>query len=153
MSNICDYTFMITKISSHYKAKRNWIFLMTDLGFCLMAQIEVQWVQWVQISPISPISGKKSCGILPSRQRFGGRALIRGRCPRLLKVVPSRHRSACGVLSVIEQELPQDRIRPIRGRIRLSRGKGIYLCLMASWHRISTGDPKFIAIFVGPQSV
>ena len=37
-----------------------------------------------------------SSGVLPSRQRYGGRALIRGRCPRLLMVVPSRHQSACG---------------------------------------------------------
>ena len=37
-----------------------------------------------------------SSGVLPSRQRFSGRVLIRGRCHRLLRVVPSRHRSACG---------------------------------------------------------
>ena len=77
-------------------------------GLCLMTQIEVQKVQeaqWVQIRPIRLIRGRKrslSSGVLPSRQRFGGRALIRGRCPRLLKVVPSRHRSVCGVLSVVE---------------------------------------------------
>ena len=73
------------------------------LCFCLMAQIEVQevqevqWVQWVQIRPIRPIRGKKSSGVLPSRQRLGDRCLVRGRCPRLLKVVPSRHQSACRV--------------------------------------------------------
>ena len=48
------------------------------LCFCLMAQIEVQKVQevqWVQIRPIRPIRpirGKKSSGVLPSRQRLGG---------------------------------------------------------------------------------
>ena len=30
-----------------------------------------------------------------------GRALVRGRCPRLLMVVPSRHQSACGIPSVV----------------------------------------------------
>ena len=30
---------------------------------------------------------------------------IRGRCPRLLMVVPSRHQSAYGVLSVVEKEI------------------------------------------------
>ena len=34
--------------------------------------------------------------------------LYRGRSPRLLRVVPSRHRSADGVLSVIEKH-PEDR--------------------------------------------
>ena len=53
-------------------------------GLCLMTQIEVQevqevqWVQevqkvqedqWVQIRPIR---GRKSSGVLPSRQRLGG---------------------------------------------------------------------------------
>ena len=37
-----------------------------------------------------------SSGVLPSRQRFSGVSYIRGRCPRLLRVVPSRHQSACG---------------------------------------------------------
>ena len=40
-----------------------------------------------------------SSGVLPSRQRFS-LSYIRGRCPRLLMVVPSRHRSACGVLVI-----------------------------------------------------
>ena len=31
-----------------------------------------------------------------SRQRYSGVSYIRGRCPRYLKVVPSRHQSACG---------------------------------------------------------
>ena len=38
-----------------------------------------------------------SSGVLPSRQRFGGVSYIRGRCPRLLRVVPSKHQSADGV--------------------------------------------------------
>ena len=37
-----------------------------------------------------------SSGVLPSRQRLGGGSYIRGRCPWLLMVVPSRHQSACG---------------------------------------------------------
>ena len=45
----------------------------------------------IRTCPLSP-----SSGVLPSRQRLSGRVLIRGRCPRLLIVVPSRHRSACG---------------------------------------------------------
>ena len=39
---------------------------------------------------------------------------IRGRCPRLLMVVPSRHRSACGYGCWR---------RPIRGRTEISRGQ------------------------------
>ena len=35
--------------------------------------------------------------------------VYRGRCPRLLMVVPSRHRSACGIQSVVEQKHPEDR--------------------------------------------
>ena len=53
------------------------------------------------IRSIRIIRGRKkdpSCGVLPSRQRLGDRDIIRGRCPRLLKVVPSRHQSARGVL-------------------------------------------------------
>ena len=37
-----------------------------------------------------------SSGVLPSRQMLLIEFYIRGRCPRLLMVVPSRHRSACG---------------------------------------------------------
>ena len=44
-------------------------------GFCLMTQIEVQWVQWVQIRPIR---GRKSSGVLPSRQRLGGLSISEG---------------------------------------------------------------------------
>ena len=40
-----------------------------------------------------------SSGVLPSRQRFS-LSYIRGRCPRLLRVVPSRHQSACGRLVI-----------------------------------------------------
>ena len=58
-------------------------------------------LRWVKQKDIS-------CGVLPSRQRFGDRALIRGRCPRLLRVVPSRHRSACRVQSVVGY-YPEDR--------------------------------------------
>ena len=49
-----------------------------------------------------------SCGVLPSRQHLWWAIYIRGRCPRLLMVVPSRHQSACGVQSVVEQKLPED---------------------------------------------
>ena len=69
-------------------------------GFCLMTLVTTGLLR-----PIRLIRGRKkerkkdpSSGVLPSRQRFGSRALIRGRCPRLLKVVPSRHQSARGVL-------------------------------------------------------
>ena len=48
------------------------------LCFCLMAQIEVQWVQWVQIRPIR---GRKSSGVLPSRQRLGGLSISEGVAP------------------------------------------------------------------------
>ena len=41
-----------------------------------------------------------SSGVLPSRQHLWWAIYIRGRCPRLLIVVPSRHRSAGGVQSV-----------------------------------------------------
>ena len=44
-----------------------------------------------------------SCGVLPSRQHLWYAIYIRGRCPRLLIVVPSRHQSAYGVLSVLEK--------------------------------------------------
>ena len=52
------------------------------LGFCLMTQIEVQEVQRVQgvqgvrIRPIRLIRGRKSSGVLPSRQGPGGRLSI-----------------------------------------------------------------------------
>ena len=52
------------------------------LGFCLMTQIEVQEVQGVQefqgvrIRPIRLIRGRKSSGVLPSRQGPGGRLSI-----------------------------------------------------------------------------
>ena len=93
-------------------------------GLCLMTQIEVQKVQeaqWVQIRPIRLIRGRKrslSSGVLPSRQRLRSRALY----PRALP--PVTQSSAL--------QAPERMWRPIRGRIRLSRGKGIYLCLMAS---------------------
>ena len=64
--------------------------------FCLMAQIEGQWVQWVQIRPIRLIRGKTEEPVL-RRTALQAEAwwaiYIRGRCPRLLIVVPSRHRS------------------------------------------------------------
>ena len=41
-----------------------------------------------------------SSGVLPSRQHLWWAIYIRGRCPRLLIVVPSRHQSAYGVQSV-----------------------------------------------------
>ena len=47
---------------------------------------------WYAISDHSP-----SSGVLPSRQHLWDAIYIRGRCPRLLTVVPSRHQSACGV--------------------------------------------------------
>ena len=63
---------------------------------------KVQEVQGVQIRPIRPIRlirGKTEEPILwrTALQAEASRwVLIRGRCPRLLMVVPSRHRSACG---------------------------------------------------------
>ena len=51
---------------------------------------------------------KPSSGVLPSRQHLWWAIYIRGRCPRLLIVVPSRHQSACGVQSVVEKKLPED---------------------------------------------
>ena len=51
------------------------------LCFCLMAQIEVQWVQIRPIRPIRPIRGRKSSGVLPSRQRLGGLSISEGVAP------------------------------------------------------------------------
>ena len=50
-----------------------------------------------------------SCGVLPSRQHLWWAIYIRGRCPRLLMVVPSRHQSACGIQSVVGY-YPEDRM-------------------------------------------
>ena len=74
--------------------------------FCLMAQIEVQEVQGVQkvqkvqirpIRLIRLIRGREEGPILwrtALQAAFAVCYLYRGRCPRLLRVVPSRHRSA-----------------------------------------------------------
>ena len=65
--------------------------------FCLMAQIEVQGVQEVQEVQIRLIRGREKGPILwrtALQAAFAVCYLYRGRCPRLLRVVPSRHRSA-----------------------------------------------------------
>ena len=65
-----------------------------------MTQIEVQEVQEVQIRSIRLIRGRKEEPVLwrtALQAAFVVGYLIRGRCPRLLIVVPSRHQSTCGV--------------------------------------------------------
>ena len=68
-------------------------------GFCLMAQVTTGLIRSIRI-----IRGrKKERKTHPLAYCPPGRCLVvchinRGRCPRLLKVVPSRHRSACGML-------------------------------------------------------
>ena len=69
---------------------------------------EVQEVQEVQIRPIRLIRlirGREEGPILwrtALQAAFVVCFLYRGRCPRLLTVVPSRHQSAYVVLSVVE---------------------------------------------------
>ena len=74
--------------------------------FCLMAQIEVQKVQGVQeVQEVQEVQGVQ-IRLIRGREKepilwrtalqaaFAVCYLYRGRCPRLLMVVPSRHRSA-----------------------------------------------------------
>ena len=64
-----------------------------------MSQIEVQKVQEVQGVQIRLIRGREKEPILRRtalQAAFVVCYLYRGRCPRLLIVVPSRHQSACG---------------------------------------------------------
>ena len=90
-------------------------------GFCLMTQIEVQEVQWVQIRPIRLIRGKTEEPVL-RRTALQAEASWCVIYPRALPPVTQ----SSALLA------PERLRRPIRGRIRLSRGKGVYLCLMAS---------------------
>ena len=93
-------------------------------GFCLMTLVTTGLLRSIRI-----IRGRKesiSSGVLPSRQRFGSRALIRGRCPRLLKVVPSRHQSARGVLVM---RLPS----------RHQSARGVLVMRLPSRHRSACG--------------
>ena len=60
-------------------------------GFCLMASQNIysSYPWWKE----EPILWRTALQAEASRW-----VLIRGRCPRLLRVVPSRHQSACGIL-------------------------------------------------------
>ena len=94
------------------------------LCFCLMTLVTTGLIRSIRL-----IRGKRtppSCGVLPSRQHLWWAIYIRGRCPRLLRVVPSRHRSACGVQSVVKKKLPED---------------GGFLFLFSS-HRISLANKE-----------
>ena len=72
---------------------------------CINRKGFIRFLSYGHTGLIRPIRGRTEEPILwrTALQAEASRwVLIRGRCPRLLMVVPSRHRSAYGVLSVVE---------------------------------------------------